>query len=241
MGIFITANWALANDLAPAGEAGKFLGLTNLATAGAGAISRLTGPGIDWLNASRPGQNLGYAALFVGGAVLSLVSLIWPAGRARSDGRAGIRPGRLLCSLTGPRSHDATFDRMHPQLLGRPPPEWSTPSRPPSPPCPASTFSTGTATPTTTARSSPSPAPRRRVGRGRLRRHRQGRRADRPRPAPRRAPAHRRHRCRSLRPAGRGHDGRLRRAGAARWASAWPRSWASRSTCMRPPPPGPTG
>jgi MFS family permease len=76
MGMYITANWALANDLAPAGEAGKFLGLTNLATAGAGAISRLTGPGIDWLNASRPGQNLGYVALFVGAAVLSLVSLI---------------------------------------------------------------------------------------------------------------------------------------------------------------------
>jgi MFS family permease len=76
MGIYIIANWALVNDLAPAGEAGKFLGLTNLATAGAAAISRLTGPGIDWLNASRPGQNLGYAALFAGSAVLSLVSLI---------------------------------------------------------------------------------------------------------------------------------------------------------------------
>lgn len=76
MGMYITANWALANDLAPAGEAGKFLGLTNLATAGAQAISRLTGPGIDWLNASQPGQNLGYVALFVGAAVLSLVSLI---------------------------------------------------------------------------------------------------------------------------------------------------------------------
>jgi len=80
MGVFITANWALANDLAPAGEAGKFLGLTNLATAGAGAISRLTGPGIDWLNAYRPGQNLGYAGLFIGGAVLALVSLIWLRG-----------------------------------------------------------------------------------------------------------------------------------------------------------------
>ncbi len=77
MGFYITANWALANDLAPQGQAGKFLGLTNLATAGAGAISRLTGPGIDALNALRPGQNLGYAALFAGGAILSLVSLFW--------------------------------------------------------------------------------------------------------------------------------------------------------------------
>lgn len=76
IGLFITANWALANDLAPAGEAGKFLGLTNLATAGAGAASRLTGPGIDALNAVTPGANHGYSALFVGGAVLALVSLL---------------------------------------------------------------------------------------------------------------------------------------------------------------------
>jgi MFS family permease len=76
IGVFITANWALANDLAPQGQAGKFLGLTNLATAGSGAISRLTGPGIDWLNALRPGDNLGYDALFIGAAVLALLSLL---------------------------------------------------------------------------------------------------------------------------------------------------------------------
>ena len=76
IGLFITANWALANDLAPAGEAGKFLGLTNLATAGAGAASRLTGPGIDALNAWQPGAFLGYAALFSGSALLTLLSLL---------------------------------------------------------------------------------------------------------------------------------------------------------------------
>ena len=76
IGLFITANWALANDLAPVGEAGKFLGLTNLATAGAGAASRLTGPGIDTLNAWHPGAFLGYAALFSGSALLTLVSLL---------------------------------------------------------------------------------------------------------------------------------------------------------------------
>jgi MFS family permease len=76
IGLFITANWALANDLAPQGEAGKFLGLTNLATAGSAALSRLTGPGIDALNALRPGANLGYAALFLGGGALALLSLL---------------------------------------------------------------------------------------------------------------------------------------------------------------------
>lgn len=87
IGVFHTANWALANDLAPEGEAGKFLGLTNLATAGAAAVSRLAGPGVDWLNALHPGQNLGYAALFVGAAAVALVSLIMlrrlPERRAR--------------------------------------------------------------------------------------------------------------------------------------------------------------
>jgi len=56
IGIFLGANWALANDLAPAAEVGKFLGLTNLATAGAGAVGRLEGPLIDLLNNAWPGQ-----------------------------------------------------------------------------------------------------------------------------------------------------------------------------------------
>jgi MFS family permease len=76
IGLFISANWALANDLAPAGQAGKFLGLTNLATAGAGALSRLAGPGIDALNAVRPGTYLGYDGLFVIAALAALASLL---------------------------------------------------------------------------------------------------------------------------------------------------------------------
>ncbi len=76
IGLFLTANWALANDLAPLGEAGKFLGLTNLATAGASAASRLAGPAIDALNGLRPGAFLGYAGLFTIGAAFALLSLI---------------------------------------------------------------------------------------------------------------------------------------------------------------------
>ena len=92
IGVFVTANWALANDLAPAGEAGKFLGLTNLATAGGGAISRLTGPGIDWLNALKPGDNLGYAALFIGAAALALLSLLALRGIPDRVGRGAPGP-----------------------------------------------------------------------------------------------------------------------------------------------------
>ena len=55
-GIFLSVNWALATDLIPQDEAGKYLGLSNIATAGAGAVSRLAGPMIDGLNALRPGR-----------------------------------------------------------------------------------------------------------------------------------------------------------------------------------------
>lgn len=75
IGLFLSANWALANDNVPAGEAGKFLGLTNLATAGAGALSRLAGPGIDSLNAFKPGAYLGYDGLFILAALAAILSM----------------------------------------------------------------------------------------------------------------------------------------------------------------------
>jgi MFS family permease len=75
IGLFLTANWALANKLAPGEEAGKFLGLTNLATAGSGALARLEGPALDWLNGLWPGHWVGYLWLFVFGAVCILASM----------------------------------------------------------------------------------------------------------------------------------------------------------------------
>jgi len=75
IGLFLTSNWALANKLAPVDEAGKFLGLTNLATAGSAAIARLEGPAIDWLNSLRPGAWWGYGWMFLFGAVCMFVSL----------------------------------------------------------------------------------------------------------------------------------------------------------------------
>ena len=76
IGLFLTANWALASQLAPLVEAGKFLGLTNLATAGAGALSRLEGPAIDILNNARPGTWMGYTMLFLFGGFCILVSAL---------------------------------------------------------------------------------------------------------------------------------------------------------------------
>ena len=76
IGLFLTANWALANKLAPPAEAGKYLGLSNLATAGAGALARLEGPALDWLIGMWPGQWVGYTSLFIFSAVSILLSAI---------------------------------------------------------------------------------------------------------------------------------------------------------------------
>lgn len=77
IGLFLTSNWALANSLAPEGESGKYLGLTNLATAGSGALARLEGPALDWLNAAYPGAWIGYKGLFIFGTVCILLSMLF--------------------------------------------------------------------------------------------------------------------------------------------------------------------
>ncbi len=89
IGLFLTSNWALANSLAPGDEAGKFLGLTNIATAGSGALARLEGPALDLLNGAWPGAWVGYKGMFIFGAACMLLSMLLLA-RIRS--RAGAQP-----------------------------------------------------------------------------------------------------------------------------------------------------
>jgi MFS family permease len=74
IGLFLTSNWALANRLAPTVEAGKYMGLTNLATAGAGALARLGGPLIDIGNNAQPGAFIGYTGLFLFGTICAIFS-----------------------------------------------------------------------------------------------------------------------------------------------------------------------
>lgn len=76
LGIFLATNWALANQMAPAGDVGKYIGLTNLATAGSAAVARLEGPMTDVLNNAAPGQWWGWTALFAISAVLMLGSAL---------------------------------------------------------------------------------------------------------------------------------------------------------------------
>ena len=73
-GLFVTTNWALGTRLVPAGEAGRYLGISNLAGAGAGMIGTgIGGPVADYLNGSIPG--LGYFVIFAGYGLLFLLSI----------------------------------------------------------------------------------------------------------------------------------------------------------------------
>lgn len=83
-GIFMATNWALGTDLAPPEEAGKYLGISNLAGAGAGIVGAgIGGPMADYFNLLRPG--LGYLVIFAIYAALFLVAALSLA-RVRPSG-----------------------------------------------------------------------------------------------------------------------------------------------------------
>jgi MFS family permease len=85
-GLFMTSNWALGTALAPAQEAGRYLGVSNLAGAGAGMIGAgIGGPLADYLNGFHPG--LGYFAIFSAYTLLFLLSVVSLVGvrRARDE------------------------------------------------------------------------------------------------------------------------------------------------------------
>lgn len=76
-GTFMASNWALGTDLVPQQDAGRYLGISNLAGAGAGIIgSSIGGPLADYFNAIQPG--LGYPVIFAlyGGLFLLSVLLL---------------------------------------------------------------------------------------------------------------------------------------------------------------------
>jgi len=73
-GTFMATNWALGTDLAPPKEAGRYLGISNLAGAGAGIVGAgIGGPMADFFNALRPG--LGYQVIFALYGALFLLSV----------------------------------------------------------------------------------------------------------------------------------------------------------------------
>jgi MFS family permease len=81
-GLFVTINWSLGTQLVPPQEAGRYLGVSNLAGAGAGIIgSGIGGLLADLLNASLPG--LGYFVIFSGYLLLFLLSSLSLLGISR--------------------------------------------------------------------------------------------------------------------------------------------------------------
>ena len=77
IGVLLSANWALANELAEQGQAGLHMGVVNLATIGGAAIAKMLGPGIDALNRI-PGRadDFGYQVLIAGAAALFVIGAL---------------------------------------------------------------------------------------------------------------------------------------------------------------------
>jgi len=74
-GVFMATNWALGTDLVPPAEAGRYLGISNLAGAGAGIVGAgIGGPMADFFNRLRPG--LGYQVIFAIYGALFLLSAV---------------------------------------------------------------------------------------------------------------------------------------------------------------------
>ncbi|MBU0494654.1 MAG: MFS transporter [Chloroflexi bacterium] len=72
-GLFFTANWSLGTQLVPPAKAGLYLGVSNLAGAGAGVVGEgIGGPLIDFFNRSSPG--LGYLTVFAMYGVMFLIA-----------------------------------------------------------------------------------------------------------------------------------------------------------------------
>ncbi|HPD40254.1 MAG TPA: MFS transporter [Anaerolineae bacterium] len=81
-GIFYTVNWALGTSLVPDKEAGRYLGISNLAGAGAGAIGTyIGGPIADFFTVHMPQTpGLGYIVIFAIYGLLFLLSTVALAG-----------------------------------------------------------------------------------------------------------------------------------------------------------------
>ncbi len=77
IGVLLSANWALANELAEQDQAGLHMGIVNLATIGGAAIAKMLGPGIDALNRI-PGRadDFGYQVLIAGAGALFVIGAL---------------------------------------------------------------------------------------------------------------------------------------------------------------------
>ncbi len=79
VGIFLSVDWAFATDLIPKAEAGRYMGVSNIATAGSGILAGvLLGPIIDIFNHLNPHLTtvLGYRVMFGIAAAFFAIALL---------------------------------------------------------------------------------------------------------------------------------------------------------------------
>ncbi|MDD4874154.1 MAG: MFS transporter [Dehalococcoidales bacterium] len=74
LGGFTSANWAMACDMVCKGEEARYLGIANMATAGAGALARLIGPVIDFFENQSTGS--GYQVMLITCLALFLIGAL---------------------------------------------------------------------------------------------------------------------------------------------------------------------
>jgi len=81
-GLFYTASWALGTNLVPREEVGRYLGVSNLAGAGAGAVGAyIGGPLADFFTVNTPQvPGIGYVLIFIVYGLLFLLSVTALAG-----------------------------------------------------------------------------------------------------------------------------------------------------------------
>ena len=90
IGVFLSVNWAWGADLIPADAGGRFLGISNIATAGAGVLAGGGGWMLDFLNAQS--HNLGYPVLYLTAALCFAAGTVIVIGV--KDKRAKMRDDR---------------------------------------------------------------------------------------------------------------------------------------------------
>ena len=89
-GIFLSVNWAWGADLIPPGTGGRYLGISNLATAGSGVLAGAGGFVLDYFNAQS--HNMGYTVLYLSAAVCYVLGTILVLGIRDAGGRQPVAP-----------------------------------------------------------------------------------------------------------------------------------------------------
>jgi len=89
-GIFLSVNWAWGTDLIPPRTGGRYLGISNLATAGSGALAGAGGFMLDYFNTQS--HNMGYMILYLSAAVCYVLGTILVLGVRDAGGKQASTP-----------------------------------------------------------------------------------------------------------------------------------------------------